>query len=74
MSRRRNYRFKVGDKVVSITPISNGWAEMPKGTVFTINRRFKGYELVSDPCRECGLKVRITRVSGGDFMRALAND
>ena len=59
---RKPARFWAGKKVKSLCMIKNGWAELPAGTVFKIRGKMKGFDLVSDPCKTCGLKVSISRV------------
>ncbi len=59
---RRKYRFKVGDVVRSTREMRNGYAVLPAGTLFTVTRRFSGYNLDSHPCTKCGIQIRINRV------------
>jgi hypothetical protein len=56
-----------GVKVRSLRALRNGWAEMPAGTIFTITRKFSGFDLESDPCEHCGIKMRISRVQPQDL-------
>lgn len=56
----------LGKKVRSTRPLSNGHAKLPSGTVFTIERKFKGFSLRSEPCASCGVQIRITRVPERD--------
>lgn len=51
-----------GRKVVSGMELKNGSASLPAGTVYTIEKKFKGFSLVSDPCPCCGVRHYITRV------------
>lgn len=62
---RRKYRFKVGDVVRSRREMQNARAILPAGTLFTVKRRFSGYDLDSHPCDKCGVQMRITRVDDG---------
>jgi len=67
----KTYRRKTSDqlkglKVVSRREMRNGWAVLPAGTVFTIERKGKGLHLLSDPCPTCGIKVPISRVQPYD--------
>lgn len=62
---RRKYRFKVGDVVRSLREMRNGRAILPAGTLFTVHRRFSGYDLESHPCDKCGVQIRMTRVDDG---------
>jgi len=59
---RRKYRFNVGDVVRSRREMRNGYAVLPAGTLFTVRRRFSGYDLDSHPCDRCGVQIRISRV------------
>ncbi len=59
---RRKYRFKIGDVVSSRREMRNGYAILPAGTLFTVRRRFGGYDLDSHPCDRCGVQLRMTRV------------
>lgn len=51
-----------GKKVRSLRKVANGWAEMPAGTVFTVDGKFKGLSLASEPCSCCGIRMRVNRV------------
>lgn len=51
-----------GKRVRSRRPLVNGWAEMPAGTIFTVEGKFKGFSLRSDPCSHCGIRMRVDRV------------
>ena len=67
----RTYRSRTdaqwrGARVKSIRPISTHSAKMPAGTVFTVRRKFKGFELVSDPCPHCGVKFRVQQTPYND--------
>lgn len=62
---RRRYRFKVGDVVCSRREMRNGYAILPAGTLFTVKRRFSGYDLDAHPCDKCGVQIRINRVDDG---------
>lgn len=62
---RRRYRFNVGDVVRSRREMRNGYAVLPAGTLFTVHRRFSGYDLKSHPCDKCGVQIRINRVEDG---------
>ena len=55
-------RMVVGRKVISTQALRNGYAELPAGTVFTVQRKLNGYHVESDPCRTCGVKIRMSNV------------
>ncbi|MFQ5647581.1 MAG: hypothetical protein ACE5GM_11695 [bacterium] len=48
-----------GLKVRSIRAMRNGQAELPAGTVFTIERNYGGLHLKSAPCETCGISIYI---------------
>lgn len=56
----------VGKKVKSLIPLSNGLYKIPAGTIWTIQRKWKGFGLWSDPCLHCGVRVHISDVSPRD--------
>ncbi len=62
MSGRRKYRFQVGDVVRCTRELRTGVAWFAAGTLFTVIRRYSGYELKSYPCPTCGIQMRATRV------------
>ena len=68
---RRKYRFNVGDVIRSRREMRNGYAVLPAGTLFTVRRRFSGYDLDSHPCDKCGVQIRISRVDDDALEAAL---
>ena len=52
----------VGRKVKSLKSMSNGLYRFPAGMTFTIERKWAGFELLSDPCPHCGIQAFINRV------------
>ncbi len=42
--------------------IGNRVGSIKAGSVVTIERKFKGFEVVSEDCEHCGVRLRITRV------------
>lgn len=51
----------VGRRIECVCAVSNGWAQAPRGTVFTIERVSPGkLHLLADPCDGCGLRLRMT--------------
>lgn len=51
-----------GRQVRSLCPLRNGLGEQPAGTVYTIERKWKGFSLISEPCGHCGLRLSMTEV------------
>ena len=51
-----------GLQVRSLFPLRNGLGELPKGTIFTIDRKQGGLHLKSLPCSDCGMALSITHV------------
>ena len=49
-------------RVMSLREMSNGWFKIPKGTKFNITRKYDGFGLIADPCKCCGVQVKISRV------------
>lgn len=69
---RKHYKthtenFYKGKIVVSTKTLRNGWCELPIGTKYTITRKFKGFNLTSFPCGQCGAKQYISRVQPFDL-------
>ena len=55
-------RDMVGKRVQSTCEIGNQVGSLPEGTQFTIQGKQGGLCLESDPCRQCGLRLVITKV------------
>lgn len=64
------YKFKVGAKVKTQKTIVFGYGSIPAGALATVISRFKGYELVTDACPHCGVKIRISRVQESSLEEA----
>ena len=47
--------------VKSKVPLVNGWYEIPPGTLFIVRHNYKGLDLVSEPCKECGVRLAIAK-------------
>ncbi len=60
--RRTLEREFKGKKVVSLEPLENANGSLPRGTRFTIMRKHAGFELLSDECVMCGIRLRISKV------------
>lgn len=56
-----------GTRVRSRHALKNGRHTLPKGTVYTIRRKFNGFELTSAACPCCGVQHHITRVNPYDL-------
>ena len=59
-------KFFVGKKVRTLMQMQNGLMIIPEGAVCTITRKFGGFNLKSEPCKSCGVRIRITRVHRED--------
>ena len=55
-----------GRKVISRVPLRNGYISLPAGTTFIIEHKQGGFELRSDPCPHCGIRVWVSKVPPGD--------
>ena len=55
-------RYFKGKKVISLQPLENANGSLPIGTVFTIQRKHGGFDLLSEECVRCGLQLRISKV------------
>jgi hypothetical protein len=65
--KKHNEKWWMQQKVKSIKRLQNGRFDIPKGTIFSIERKFNGFSLISEPCPHCGISVRITRVQTWDL-------
>lgn len=63
--KRLTERELLGRKVRALQEIRNGWGSMPAGTVFIIERKFKGFALRAEPCTCCGFRFSVNKVSPG---------
>ena len=52
-----------GRAVITNHVLKNYYSEIPAGTKCTITRKFKGFNLRSEPCKLCGVKVDLSRVN-----------
>jgi hypothetical protein len=60
-------KFFKGKQVKSLFSLRNGYIELPAGTVYTITRKYQGFNLISTGCIHCGGKQNISRVSYRDI-------
>jgi hypothetical protein len=51
-----------GTRVRTKRALSNGYFTIPVGAVCTILKKYNGFEIETDPCGTCGVKVRVSRV------------
>lgn len=56
-------------RVRSLVEIRNGYGSLPAGTEYIITRKYRGFELQSEPCPCCGIKVFVNRVSPNSLER-----
>lgn len=61
----RDREFR-GRKVKTLVELSNGWCRIAPGTVATIQKKYNGLDLMTDPCQTCGVKVVISHVQPRD--------
>lgn len=59
-------KFFMGKKVRTLIQMANGLMIIPEGAICTITRKFGGFNLKSEPCEKCGVRIRITRVHRRD--------
>lgn len=52
-----------GVRVRSLRPIATRYAEVPAGTLFTIEQKFGGFALKSDACPHCGIQFNVVKVA-----------
>jgi hypothetical protein len=55
-----------GKKVRTLIEMRNGLMVIPEGTICTITRKYQGFNLTSEPCKSCGVQIRISRVHRRD--------
>lgn len=49
-------------KVQTTRPLSNGYCEIPVGTICEVTDKRSGFSLKTDACKTCGVKVFISKV------------
>lgn len=59
-------KYFVGKKVRTLIQMQNGLMIIPEGAICTISRKFGGFNLKSEPCESCGVRIRISRVHRRD--------
>ena len=52
----------MGQQAVILQPHANSHYTLPRGTVVTIIAKYAGLDVQTDPCRQCGVQVHISRV------------
>ncbi len=52
----------IGRKVKNLTTLTSQLGKFPAGMIWTIERKSRGFELISDPCPHCGIRACITKV------------
>ena len=57
----------VGLVCETTTTLQNGMAVMPRGTTVLVESWGPGARIVSRPCSDCGVSVRVSRVSDRDL-------
>lgn len=66
MKTPRLKRDWIGRDVRTLVPLSNGWMQMPAGIKCRVTYSRGGLTLRAEPCKHCGVSVRIGRVSEAD--------
>jgi hypothetical protein len=56
----------MGKKVRTLIKMQNGFMVIPEGSICTITRKYQGFNLTSEPCEHCGVRIRISRVHRRD--------
>lgn len=64
--RKYTEKFFMDKKVRTLIQMQNGLMIIPEGTICTITRKFGGFNLKSEPCKHCGVQIRISRVHRRD--------
>ena len=59
-------RDHVGLMVKTLKTLKNGYCEIPPGTICMVTYSRGGLHLTSKPCKNCGIRVMITKVSYND--------
>jgi len=59
----------IGVRLRSLRPIVTRIAELPAGTLWTVEQKFGGFAVVSDPCPHCGIKVNVVKAQPQAFER-----
>jgi len=58
--------FFMGRKVRTLIEMRNNNMVIPAYSLCTITRKFDGFNLTSDPCKHCGVRISISRVHRRD--------
>jgi hypothetical protein len=56
-----------GKRLRLLRPVQNTYVILPAGTIVTVKRKFKGFEIEGEACRCCGVRVRMTKVLPQSF-------
>jgi len=59
-------KWFMGKKVRTLIQMQNGLMVIPEGATCVITRKFGGFNLKSDPCEHCGVRIMISRVHRRD--------
>lgn len=59
---RTTSRMFRGRKVKLLRDVTSVHFVIRKGTVMTIQRKYRGFMLEAPPCEHCGIRARITKV------------
>ena len=65
--RRQTNEWWTGRRLVTRVPINTYSTHIPAGTPVTVERKFKGLEVIGDPCPHCGVRVRVRKCDVGNF-------
>jgi hypothetical protein len=60
--RKHTEVFFMGKKVRTLIQMRNGYMVIPEGTTCEITRKYQGFNLTSEPCKCCGVRISINRV------------
>ena len=59
---RKTSSWWEGRTVVATSELGNAWMVIPSGTYCVVKRKYKGLSLETDPCPECGVRLKISEV------------
>ena len=60
-----------GSRLKSKRELSSGYCKLPAGTFFTVDWVTTSLHLVSEPCPECGIQMKITIPGTKDYKMSL---
>lgn len=55
-------KTRVGARLVTVTKLENSLAIIPAGTPLTVDGKWNGFTVLTDPCGSCGIQVKVRQV------------